>query len=135
LAKRIGRHVRRHRLARRWTREVLACILRIPDDLLTQYETGELSPPIHTLYQLAGAFEVEAGAFITGCVRPEYRSPELEVVFSQLESLRAPDREALLGLLATALSALEKLRGKTPASNGLSFVSGEETGESYPQGS
>ena len=65
LAVEVGSRIRGARQSRGWSEKILASKLEIQEKLLVRYEAGNLLPRLYTLYQLAGALEIDLGYFLS----------------------------------------------------------------------
>jgi transcriptional regulator with XRE-family HTH domain len=112
LATVVGSRIESFRRERGWTRAQLATQLEIDRRWLEDYERGLKLPPTYSLYQLAGAFGVSAGALLDDrSAEPPVAMERLLSVVRRLERLPPTDREELALFLERLLGTIEGLRG------------------------
>jgi transcriptional regulator with XRE-family HTH domain len=127
----IGNRIQAFRKERAWTQGFLASVLEIDVDWLKSYESGNNIPPPYTIYQLAGAFGVSAGALLDEdpAERPVGGALLLRLI-RRLDAVPANGQEAVAAFLEPLLGFLEALGGT--ARGGLWGLIGDQIARSEP---
>jgi transcriptional regulator with XRE-family HTH domain len=108
----IGNRIQAFRKERAWSQGFLASVLEIDVDWLRSYESGNNIPPSYTIYQLAGAFGISAGALLDEdpAERPVVSTLLLRLL-RRLDAVPTKGQEAVAAFLEPVLGFIEALSG------------------------
>ena len=111
LARVVGSRIVAFRRERGWSRRFLASLLAIHESWLESYERGLTLPPVYTIYQLAGAFEISVAALMDELPKEApVTDRRLLSALRRLDPISPGDRHAILDFLEALLRGIERLR-------------------------
>jgi transcriptional regulator with XRE-family HTH domain len=115
----IGNRIRHLRTTRNWTQRALAAQTGIDTARLSQYENGQVEPPLRALLRLARAFEVPLDLLVREPSQtPGTMDDRVLERLRQVDTLEERDRGAVIALLDILLGVMQFLHERSTSGKG-----------------